>query len=1200
MAASQKLQDDVASSLQSLISSTGGECRVDSLYKDYRDLIGSSVPVKQLGHESLASFLLSLPELFHCSNRGGIVFVRLKDDTSSHISRLSRQQKTATRKIKGRPKPARRPGPSSWAPSHDIRLRGSIHQNWREPFRPLHVGFNPSRPRNPGTRGGERKLYCPPQKIFGNIRSQAPPRRPEYPSAKALPPNKPKSPPPLPNLSKTPPPPKSSKSPPPPKTSKSPPPFKAKSPPLISTRPPLLPTPPMTPIIPIPPIPKINPPSALYYNDGNFSFPRAIRDNQEKQFAPYFEVPPRFKKMDNKEATYKRKLEEEMKKKGLNQDLVFRSIPCGKKNKHWVSMVNINGVTVSSYPEEFSLVQEAEEEAAKKALDVLQETQEPSNLPSTRNLMVSIERVKQILHTQDRGMVWLDRIQDLYKQEFKETLPKNWAQEVQNYNNTNNITYGVVVDNPVQDRWTVQMKEQEPPNVIEQHRNVVEQYPSIMEQHLTQPADSQVDSSALYECMRQQYLSNQVNEAYQQQVSETYRQQVNETYQQQGNQKLTEQELQNVNVDSLDVVADGLGGMKVNGAEDIEDLLPRLPVLELPVASYWDIYVTFIEDLSSIHFRLIGDNYSNAYDDLVTEMELYYMEDKNMSPVSQPKIGHIYAASHDESWCRVKVLSVSGSDVTVNFLDHGDQETLNISQLHKLHEKFFKLPAQGVCCSLAGLEFGGRDRSALNLLQNLALGQTLVAQVVSRDNNISLIVYNTTTEDDVNINEKVSEEMDQNFEEPVFPSEGGVVEVYLIHTTATGDVYVQVETETYKVLQNLLEMARSRTEEMLGEDVKIDLTRLYLARFSEDGEWYRAVPRANVDPNGKALFCRLNNVPASEGLQWTSRACQRILDLVPEDSPLLLKVHSKGVQGGPPLVELFKRLHPKNELVSINATLSMDDSLFSCDGDSNNNNVRKEVILSPTRMRNRCSSSNSLTSGSSGVNSGPSSITGISDVTSRASSPLDMSKRFQQPGSLMPMDIPSIGDFFDVYITYAASPSNFAVQPWKMTHKVTTLMEDMQKYYSNPDNLKAQTEVKVGGYFAVKHTDSFWYRAYLTMANQGIVTGLFVDYGDCFVVTPDSVQPLPSIFHSLPCQAIKAKLAGVLAANLDWRPEDSYRFKELVEYRELVSIITNVEQEKDTEEFVLSLRLVDTSDPRLDVYIDEILVNEKRAIKLNE
>ena len=62
-----------------------------------------------------------------------------------------------------------------------------------------------------------------------------------------------------------------------------------------------------------------------------------------------------------------------------------------------------------------------------------------------------------------------------------------------------------------------------------------------------------------------------------------------------------------------------------------------------------------------------------------------------------------------------------------------------------------------------------------------------------------------------------------------------------------------------------------------------------------------------------------------------------------------------------------------------------------------------------------------------GMNSGPSSMTSQHELTSRAASPLEVSKRFQQPGSLLPMDLPAIGEFFDVYITYAASPSNFAV-----------------------------------------------------------------------------------------------------------------------------------------------------------------------------
>lgn len=32
-----------------------------------------------------------------------------------------------------------------------------------------------------------------------------------------------------------------------------------------------------------------------------------------------------------------------------------------------------------------------------------------------------------------------------------------------------------------------------------------------------------------------------------------------------------------------------------------------------------------------------------------------------------------------------------------------------------------------------------------------------------------------------------------------------------------------------------------------------------------------------------------------------------------------------------------------------------------------------------------------------------------------------------RPGALIPMEVPRVGEYFDVYVTYAASPSNFAV-----------------------------------------------------------------------------------------------------------------------------------------------------------------------------
>lgn len=52
-----------------------------------------------------------------------------------------------------------------------------------------------------------------------------------------------------------------------------------------------------------------------------------------------------------------------------------------------------------------------------------------------------------------------------------------------------------------------------------------------------------------------------------------------------------------------------------------------------------------------------------------------------------------------------------------------------------------------------------------------------------------------------------------------------------------------------KVLTNI----PGHTEELLGEKLDLDPTRLYLAKFSQDSNWYRASPRSGVDPNGKVF-----------------------------------------------------------------------------------------------------------------------------------------------------------------------------------------------------------------------------------------------------------------------------------------------------------------------------------------------------------
>ncbi|XP_047483847.1 tudor domain-containing protein 7-like isoform X5 [Penaeus chinensis] len=1117
----QKLMDEVICAIKACLNSVKGEIPMETLHKDYRELEGKPIPYRELHHATLASFLQSVPEVIQLRNRGGQLFASLvrKAGAADHIGQMVDRQKTTKKQPKVRQRPARHPKrPSAWVPPSGARnasFTKKIEQSWQEPFKPYPgPNFGTSRHANTSLRQNYTQQRTNPS----SANSSNPNPKPNDPNTKA---NN------LPARQHNPR--QGTKTPSPEPTASSPKPTNNAG------------------------------KSGLFYNDGTWVIPRAVRNNQEKQFAPYFEVPPRFnnsvKGSEGKPGgkTYKQLLEEEVKKFSSNEEVVvFRTIPWGKKKQYWLSTVTILNRKVSSFPEEKEKPEDAEELVAKNALELLRQMNKP-DLPVQNDMDISVPRVKE-------------------KNEIK--APRNTSV----------------------------------PNYLDQHLRA-------KPQPLRQPT---AEASQVYD----EFCQHIENERQQQLVQQQQppRQQHQELHYQK--KEFIERKPfvpKGKEVSSTEVMS-ALGNLHVGKAEGSLQEPSQIPPLELPNSNYWDIYVTYIQDFNNIKFRLIGDQYSNSYDDLVTDMELYYMEEKNLSPVSETIVGKVYAASYDESWFRVQILSVNGDQVTVLFIDHGDEEQLSISLIHNLHKNFCNLPAQNVSCALAGLEYGGKDQSALNLLQTLALGQTLVGQVVSRQDSISLILFNTATEEDININEKVSQQLDLNFVEPTLPQVGGVAEVYVMHVTSSGDIYVQIETETFKLLENLLEMARSRTEEMLGEDVKIDPTRLYLAQFSEDGQWYRAAPRSSVDPDGKvlmwfvdfgnsdrvpsaslrplegvnerltkiphqALLCRLHNVP-SAGLEWTERACHRLMELLPEDSPLLLKVQAVK-SNGPPLVELFKRLQPQNELVSINATLSIDNSLFRNDGDSNNNSVNKEVVLSPSRTRSRRSSTNSQTSSSSGLNSGPSSMNSYYEST--PTSP--------RPGALIPMEVPRVGEYFDVYVTYAASPSNFAVQSWKMTKKLSALMSKMHVYYNNANNLQTLDELQAGGFYAVKHSDDSWYRAQVSMHQGDIVSGLFVDYGDCFIVTRDSVQPLPTAFHALPYQAIKAKLSGISAANLDWTPEDCCRFQELVEYREFVSIVANIESANDSDGYIISLRLINTSDPKLDVYIDQILVDEGRAVR---
>jgi hypothetical protein len=68
---------------------------------------------------------------------------------------------------------------------------------------------------------------------------------------------------------------------------------------------------------------------------------------------------------------------------------------------------------------------------------------------------------------------------------------------------------------------------------------------------------------------------------------------------------------------------------------------PKLPELILPAEdSMWDVYVTHIFSSIEVCVRLLGDDYSSKFEDLITDMELHYYDADKVNDLGVLKIYH--------------------------------------------------------------------------------------------------------------------------------------------------------------------------------------------------------------------------------------------------------------------------------------------------------------------------------------------------------------------------------------------------------------------------------------------------------------------------------------------------------------------------------------------------------------------------------
>ncbi|XP_043246094.1 tudor domain-containing protein 7A-like [Amphibalanus amphitrite] len=647
--------------------------------------------------------------------------------------------------------------------------------------------------------------------------------------------------------------------------------------------------------------------------------------------------------------------------------------------------------------------------------------------------------------------------------------------------------------------------------------------------------------------------------------------------------------------------------------------LTRLDTVQLPDEEMFPVWVTCVLSGSQLAFRLIGEQYTDRLDDLMTEMEVSLVEEQR--PVT-PVIGGIYLAQVDGTPHRVQVTDILDDMVSAFFVDIGLTELVAARSLRPLDAaRFGQLPGQALHASLSGVD--GERPGATEALSRLVLRKSLICQVVvAEDSRLEVVLFDTSGEDDVNINQTL-QAMSEVEAPPQLPPVGGIVDAFVVHVSPQdGRLFVQLDSSAAdEVCQRVLTAGELAAAEPAPAPSAVTPGRLVLARYT-DGSWYRARPLATAHGAVPVLFVDYGNeetVPVSElralppalarhppqalpvrlsGVQFNDAAALRLTEMVPDGGTRVVLRVTAQPDSGCPEVDAYKRID-NNELVSINATLQ----------------VEAHMSGRPTTSRQ-----SSVSSRPDSCQPPPASVPATPALARGSPSPTEQLQRLRladpsppTAGDSQPIgqyQVPRDGDgYLDVTVSCCSSPWNIYVQPYMEGVKLSNLMSTMQKHYGDPANVRPLDtgDIVSGQFCAVKNPeDGVWYRARVeTRLDSGEVTIKFIDYGDFSYVplSPSCVQPLPHPFRQLPGQAVKARLGGVRPAGSDWTIDDCIALQRLLSAEggggAFVAELLDFSRDAITREQLIIVRLVDTSGDS-DVYVDRLLVRAGNAVHTGE
>jgi tudor domain-containing protein 1/4/6/7 len=224
------------------------------------------------------------------------------------------------------------------------------------------------------------------------------------------------------------------------------------------------------------------------------------------------------------------------------------------------------------------------------------------------------------------------------------------------------------------------------------------------------------------------------------------------------------------------------------------------------------------------------------------------------------KLNYVYLTSIAECWHRIKIIDINEKEVNCICIDNGDYEWVSREDIYICKPEFLSVAPQAFKLALFGLEeFENNPNAAQQAFYEPFVYKSLVAEVMmneeyfkmNKTKPIKSILYDTSTEEDVNLNEKLMNTFLSTVSAPTLNQKESN-QIIVTHIGDDGVYGLLVKSSAYiqQLINNVpkdnLASHRGLYDDRVSAQGK---KKVYLVYDSKFKNWFRARFEKSIDAN---------------------------------------------------------------------------------------------------------------------------------------------------------------------------------------------------------------------------------------------------------------------------------------------------------------------------------------------------------------